>query len=110
MTNKVAFTGHMIIDVATGEGKLAVITVFIAGTENLATIYSSPEGAALSNPFNTDANGRFDFYADEGEYDVQVSGVGITTYKIEDVSIIGYADEFLKGSYVEAYRAFVIDG
>jgi len=78
----------MIIDVSTGIGKQATITVYEVDTVNLSTIYSDPAGTPLANPFTTDANGRFDFYADQGKYDVQVSGVGITTYKLEDVPIV----------------------
>jgi hypothetical protein len=30
---------------------------------NLSTIFSAPTGGALTNPFNADANGRFEFFA-----------------------------------------------
>lgn len=106
---KIGYTDNMIINVATGIGTLATITVYDAGTLNLSTIYSTPGGAAQANPFTTDANGRFGFYAEEGEYDLKVSGSGITTYTIEDVSIIGYASEFLKGSYDSDYKAIVVE-
>jgi len=84
--DKVAYH-NMVINVATGIGTLATITVYAAGTANLSTIYSDTAGTAESNPFNTDANGRFSFYADPGEYDIQASGVGITTYTLEDETI-----------------------
>ena len=84
--DKVAYH-NLVINVATGIGTQATITVYAAGTANLSTIYSDTAGTAESNPFTTDANGRFSFYADEGEYDIKVSGAGITTYTLEDVSI-----------------------
>jgi len=85
--DKVAYH-NMIINAATGVGTLATITVYVAGTENISTIYSTAGGAAKLNPFNTDANGRFNFYANQGKYDIQVSGLGLTTYKIENVSFV----------------------
>lgn len=94
MANKVAYHS-MVVNVATGIGTQATISVFNQGTAVLATIYSDKEGTAESNPLTTDANGRFSFYADPGEYDIQVSGVGITTYRLEDVSIIGIYNEFV---------------
>ena len=95
MANKVAYH-NTIIDIATGIGTLATITVYNADTVTVSTLYSDPAGTAKTNPFNTDAVGRFSFYADPGEYDIQVSGVGITTYTLEDVSIIGIFDQFIK--------------
>ena len=106
---KIGYTDNMIINVATGKGTQSTITVYDAGTVNLSTIYSDPAGTAKSNPFSTDANGRFNFYADEGEYDIQVSGAGITTYKVENVSVIGYASEFLKGDYDSNYKAILVN-
>ena len=87
MADKIGYH-NMIIDVSTGEGKQATITVYDVNTTDLSTIYSDPTGTAKSNPFDTDANGRFNFYADQGKYDIQVSGTGITTYKLEDVPIV----------------------
>jgi len=84
--DKVAYH-NMVINVATGIGTQATITVYDAGTVNLSTIYSDTAGTAESNPFTTDANGRFSFYADPSEYDIKISGAGITTYTLEDVTI-----------------------
>lgn len=80
---------NTIIDVRTGKGKLAFITVFAAGTNNKSTIYSDPGGSSKDNPFQTDKYGRFSFFADSGTYDIEVSGIGIVTYKLEGISIIG---------------------
>ena len=87
---------NLVVNVATGAGTYAQISVYGAGTLVLSTIYSDPDGTAKSNPFNTDSVGRFSFYADPGEYDIKVSGAGITTYTLEDVSIIGEDSQFVK--------------
>jgi hypothetical protein len=60
-----------------------------------STIYSTPAGAAQANPFSTDANGRFVFYAAPGEYDINVSGAGLVAYTLSNVSIIGVFDQFI---------------
>lgn len=85
MANKVAY--HSVVIDTAGNGTLATITVYNPGTVVASTVYSTPAGAAQANPFSTDANGRFVFYADPGEYDIQVSGTGLTTYLLEDVSV-----------------------
>lgn len=87
---------NLVVNVATGVGTQATVTVFDAGTANASTIYSDASGTAETNPFTTDSVGRFSFFADPGEYDVQISGAGITTYKLEGVSIIGEDSQFIK--------------
>lgn len=52
---------------------LAVIYVYVSGTQTLATIYDKAANA-LSNPFNADANGIAKFRAPNGLYDIQVNG------------------------------------
>jgi hypothetical protein len=52
----------------------ATITVYNNGTLTLATIYSDNLNTPLSNPFTSDANGLWFFYAANGRYDVQMSG------------------------------------
>ena len=94
MANKVAY--HSVVIDTAGTGTLATITVYNPGTLTASTIYSSPAGAAQANPFATDANGRFVFYADPGEYDINVSGAGIVAYTLSNVSIIGIFDQFIK--------------
>lgn len=60
---------------------LATVTVYKAGTETLATIYDDnlTPATAKSNPFTSDANGFFYFYAATGPVDVRFSGGGITS-------------------------------
>jgi hypothetical protein len=71
-----------------GQPIAATITVYLRDTATTATIYSNKDGSVQKdNPFQTDSYGRFQFFASCGYYDVQVSGTGITTYKIEDVFI-----------------------
>lgn len=82
-------TGHFdAVLSSAGQPIAATITVFIRDSLTLATIYSNKDGSVQKdNPFQTDAYGRFQFFASPGYYDIQVSGTGITTYKIEDVFI-----------------------
>ena len=94
MANKVAY--HSVVIDTNGTGTLATITVYAPGTVTASTIYSSPAGAAQANPFTTDANGRFVFYADPGEYDINVSGAGIVAYTLSNVSVIGVFDQFVR--------------
>ena len=105
MADKIGYH-NMIIDTATGEGKQATITVYDAGTANLSTIYSDPAGTPLANPFTTDSVGRFDFFADMAFYDIQVSGVGITTYKLEDVFIC--PSDIMRGVYDSDFKCFLV--
>ena len=65
---------------------LATITVYILGTSTKATIYTTPGASSeKDNPFQTDSLGRFQFFAAVGQYDIEVSGAGITNFKIENV-------------------------
>jgi len=51
----------------------ATITVYNTGTLTLSQIFSDDLGTPLSNPFTSDANGLWFFYAANGRYDVQMS-------------------------------------
>ena len=86
---------NLVIDVSTGEATQVTVTVYAATTTESSTIYSDSAGTAKSNPFATDINGRFSFYANPGEYDIQVSGAAINTYTLEDVSIVGTSQEVI---------------
>lgn len=67
----------------------ATVTVYLAGTSTLATIYADRTGTALANPFTANAvNSSWGFYAQPGYYDVQFSGTGISTpFKLTDLQI-----------------------
>jgi hypothetical protein len=59
----------------------ATVSVFIAGTGTLATIYDATTGIATGNPLTADGFGFYEAQIDEGCYDITFSGtgVGITT-------------------------------
>lgn len=58
----------------------ATITVYDAGTLDLASIFSDDNAVPTprSNPFLADTNGLFFFYAVAGRYDVRIAGGGPT--------------------------------
>lgn len=55
------------------------VTVYISGTSTRAVLYSSSSGTSLGNPFTASSNGSWYFYADNGMYDIQLSGAGFPT-------------------------------
>lgn len=74
---------------------LSTITVYIAGTTTLATIYSNSGGSVLANPFTADTNAYFEFYANNGKYDIKFSGTGITVpFTRGDIGIADFNDYF----------------
>lgn len=69
---------------------LSTITVYLAGTVTLATIYSDSASTPKANPFTAASDGGWFFYAGNGNYDVVFSGAGITTpFTLSDFSIGG---------------------
>jgi hypothetical protein len=69
----------------------ATVTVYNAGTLDLATIYSDNLVAPtpLGNPFTADVNGYFFFYAQPARYDINFSAGGIVSpYTWGDQSIV----------------------
>lgn len=63
------------------------VTVKLAGTSTLATLYSDNVGSVLANPVITSAFGDFSFYTQNGRYDLHLSGGGITPVVVSDVLI-----------------------
>jgi hypothetical protein len=55
------------------------VTVYLAGTLTIATIYSDAISTPLANPFTSSTTGLWYFYANTGTYDVKFSGGGIST-------------------------------
>lgn len=52
-----------------------LVTVYLTGTTNLATIYADKNNTSLPNPFTANVNGSWLFYAATGQgYDVVASG------------------------------------
>lgn len=56
----------------------ANVSIYLTGTTTLATGLKNVSGANLANPFTADADGKIQFYAPDGIYDMQVS-LGSTT-------------------------------
>ena len=67
----------------------ATITVYLAGTTDLATLYNSGSQTkgVKTNPILSATNGQFDFYINAGIYDIAVSRPGVVDYTLEDVTI-----------------------
>jgi hypothetical protein len=64
----------------------ATITVYIANSVTLATIYADNTGTAKANPFTAGADGTWFFYASDGRYDIQFSGGSLSApFTIGDV-------------------------
>lgn len=60
--------------------KGAFVTVFVSGTNTLATLFADNGITPKGNPVVTNNDGVFDFYVADGLYDFQVSGTNITTF------------------------------
>lgn len=52
---------------------------------SLATIYSDDDSTPASNPITTASNGRFSFYAADGEYQINVNGALWQTIRLNDL-------------------------
>lgn len=79
----------------------ATITVFNSGTVVPASIFGDNLGSPTpkSNPFTSDSNtGLGFFYAANGRYDVQISGVGFSTFTLGDIELTDPADPTTVGS------------
>lgn len=70
----------------------ASVSVFINKTSTLATGLVDKSGNALSNPFSADINGRIEFGAPDGIYDLQFSkdGVAGTVITVQFVDLADY--------------------
>lgn len=56
----------------------AVVSIYLTGTTTLASGLTTVSGSPLANPFSADADGKIQFRAPDGIYDMQVS-LGSTT-------------------------------
>jgi hypothetical protein len=91
-----------------GKPIAATVTVYLAGTTDLATIWTDVAGSTeKENSFETDSLGRFQFFADPNLYDIQISGTGITTYTIEDVLIQGVYLKITTGDPSWSYEGMI---
>lgn len=60
----------------------ATVSIFLTGTQTLATGLKTVSGASLMNPFTADADGKIQFYAPDGIYDMQVSLGSVSGVKV----------------------------
>jgi hypothetical protein len=75
----------------------ATVTVRLAGTGTLATLYSANNtGSPQANPLTSSATGLVAFYAADGRYDITVSKVGFAPVTIGDVLLEDPADGIIK--------------
>lgn len=79
----------------------ATITVYRAGTNTLATLFSDNGVTALTNPFTSTALGEVRFYAADGRYDVVASKTGFTTTRDDDVLLEDPIDNSLRNFAAE---------
>lgn len=70
----------------------ATVSVYAAGTETYATIYSSNSRTPLSNPFLTSDIGLLEFYAEDGRYDIHIDKAGYNSIVLADVLLEDPAD------------------
>lgn len=64
----------------------ATVTVYLAGTQTLATLYSNYAGnTALANPLLTSATGALEFYAEDGRYDVVITKTGYQPVNLTNI-------------------------
>ena len=66
-----------------------LVTVYLSGTTNKATIYSASTGTVLANPFTAGVHGFWGFYAATGTYDVLNSGAGMVIPIIYSSIVLG---------------------
>lgn len=79
---------NVVLDEA-GNGVAAVnVTVYLADTVTLASLYSDNGTTPIANPLTTDYAGRFEFWAANGLYDVCYSKTGIEPWCDENEKII----------------------
>ena len=72
------------------------VSVFIAGTDTLASIYANESGAPKDNPFTaSQTTAGWSFYADNGRYDIRFSGAGISApFALEGVKALDPQENF----------------
>ena len=58
----------------------AVVTVYLAGTTSLATIYAAQSGGSSVGSVTTDANGKYLIFVDDSDYPLTTAFRFVTTY------------------------------
>jgi hypothetical protein len=75
----------------------ATVTVRLAGTGTLATLYSANNTSSpQANPLTSSATGLIAFYAADGRYDITASKTGFSPVTISDVLLEDPADGIIK--------------
>lgn len=73
----IAGTGYVSSNKVQGSFPLGTVTVYLAGTLTIASIYADNASTAKANPFTASSSGQWFFYAANGTYDIKFSGGGI---------------------------------
>lgn len=75
------------------------VTVYVTGTLTLATLYQDNSGTLMGNPFTASpTSGLWQFYSDNGRYDVQFSGGSPTispAYTLSDLLFLDLGQQTL---------------
>lgn len=77
-----------------GSFPLSTVTVYVAGTVTLASIFSDNAASPtpLANPFTVSSTGAFSFFAVNGAYDIVFSGTGIAVpFTLSGISVFDEA-------------------
>lgn len=81
----------------------ASVTVYDAGTTTVSTLYQDGTyDTSLDNPFETDAEGVYEFYGDPGLYDIQIAKAGFTTTTLAD-TLVGQVFNYSSGASAAPY-------
>lgn len=78
----------------------ATVSVYDAGTEDLATIYADADETAKANPFSAGDTGDVEFWAADGLYDVVIDSAELGETRL-DGELIGVADEAVGEAKIE---------
>ncbi len=83
------------------------VTVYKAGTLTLATIYADKDRTAKSNPFTSDDNGTYEFYADNQRVDVVLAKTGNTFDANDTKDILLYDPSDAVGGSIFGQNVYV---
>lgn len=71
-----------------GNAKAATVTVYLAGSSTLATLYSDAAlTASLANPLTADETGYYEFYVEPGTYKLRYAHSSFATKEVDNVTI-----------------------
>lgn len=65
----------------------AQVTVYLAGTNTLAVIYSDDQGTLKGNPHTSDAQGNYDFWAAPGLYKLSITKPGVGAVVTDNIPV-----------------------